>query len=70
MIIKNYCLDISGYFRARVEHIFGFMENSLKAGMIRTIGLVRAKSQIAMINLTYNICRYCQLEKVKGLIMA
>jgi len=56
--------------RARVEHIFGFMSNSLKAGMIRTIGIVRAKSQIAMINLTYNLCRYCQLEKAKGLSMA
>lgn len=56
--------------RARVEHIFGFMENSLKAGMIRTIGIGRARSQIAMINLTYNICRFCQLEKIKGLSMA
>jgi IS5 family transposase len=56
--------------RARIEHVFGFMANSLKAGMIRTIGIIRAKSQIAMINLTYNLKRYCQLEKVKGLIMA
>ena len=38
--------------------------------MIRTIGIVRAKSQIAMINLTYNLCRYCQLEKAKNLSMA
>jgi len=56
--------------RARVEHVFGFMANSLKAGIIRTIGIVRAKSQIAMINLTYNLCRYCQLEKAKSLSMA
>ena len=56
--------------RARVEHIFGFITNSLKADMIRTIGIVRAKSQIAMINLTYNLCRFCQLEKVKSLNMA
>lgn len=53
--------------RARVEHVFGFMKNSLKADMIRTIGIVRAKSQIAMMNLTYNICRFCQLEKMKSL---
>lgn len=51
--------------RARVEHIFGFMENSLKASVIRTIGIVRAKSQIAIINLTYNICRYTQLKQNK-----
>jgi IS5 family transposase len=56
--------------RARVEHIFGFMENSLKAGLIRTIGIVRAKSQIAMINLTYNLFRFCQIEKVKSLTVA
>lgn len=56
--------------RARVEHVFGFMENSLKAGMIRTIGIVRAKSQISMINLTYNLCRFCQLEKIKRLNVA
>lgn len=56
--------------RARVEHVFGFIENSLKAGMIRTIGFIRAKSQIAMINLTYNLFRFCQLEKQKKLSMA
>lgn len=56
--------------RARVEHIFGFMENSLNAGMIRTIGIIRAKSQIALINLTYNIKRYCQLEKANSLSVA
>jgi transposase, IS5 family len=49
--------------RARIEHVFGFMENSLKAGLIRTIGRMRAKSQIAMINLTYNLCRFCQLRR-------
>lgn len=56
--------------RARVEHIFGFMENSLKAGMIRTIGIIRAKSQVALINLTYNLFRFCQLEKAKSFVMA
>lgn len=56
--------------RARVEHVFGFMENSLNAGMIRIIGIVRAKSQIAIINLTYNLCRFCQLQKQKDLSMA
>lgn len=56
--------------RARVEHIFGFIENSLKAGVIRTIGFIRAKNQIAMINLTYNLFRFCQLEKAKSLAIA
>ncbi len=48
--------------RARVEHVFGFMANSMKADVIRTVGIVRAKSEVAMINLTYNLCRYCQLK--------
>ena len=61
---------VKSKIRARVEHIFGFMENSLKAGMIRTIGIIRAKSQIAMTNLTYNIKRYCQLERIKDLNIA
>jgi len=53
--------------RARVEHVFGFMANSLKADVVRTIGIVRAKSEIAMINLTYNLSRYCQLVKMRQL---
>ena len=56
--------------RARVEHIFGFMENSLNAGMIRTIRIIRAKSQVGLINLTYNLCRFCQLEKAKNSTVA
>lgn len=56
--------------RARVEHVFGFAKNSLKARSIRTIGIIRAKSQIAMINLTYNICRFCQLERMKAVNLA
>jgi len=56
--------------RARVEHVFGFMANSLKADVIRTIGITRAKSEIAMINLTYNLSRYCQLVKMGQLAWA
>ena len=48
--------------RARVEHVFGFIENSMNGSFIRTIGIVRAKAKIAMMNLTYNICRCVQLK--------
>lgn len=51
--------------RARVEHIFGFQKNSMGGKLIRTIGLARAKTKIALMNLTYNIMRYLQLEKRK-----
>jgi len=48
--------------RARVEHIFGFVENSMNGSFIRTIGILRAKAKIGLMNLTYNICRYIQLQ--------
>ena len=48
--------------RARVEHIFGFMENSMKGSWIRTIGIARAKMNIGLTNLVYNICRAVQLK--------
>lgn len=50
--------------RVRVEHIFGFVENSMKGSIVRTIGLARAKAKIGMMNLTYNICRCSQLKIV------
>lgn len=48
--------------RARVEHLFGFVENSMNGSFIRTIGIVRAAAKIGMMNLTYNICRCSQLK--------
>ena len=50
--------------RVRVEHIFGFVENSMNGSIIRTIGFARAKAKIGMMNLTYNICRCAQLKIV------
>jgi len=38
--------------RARVEHVFGFMTNSMKAMYVRTIGSVRAVAKIGLTNLT------------------
>lgn len=47
--------------RARVEHIFGFMENSMGGCFIRTIGKARARAMIGLMNLTYNVFRALQL---------
>ncbi len=52
--------------RARVEHVFGFQENSMGGKFIRTIGRARARLKIALMNLTYNLMRYLQLERNKG----
>jgi IS5 family transposase len=48
--------------RVRVEHVFGFIENSMNGSFMRCIGIVRAKAIIGLMNLTYNICRFIQLQ--------
>jgi IS5 family transposase len=50
--------------RKRVEHIFGFMQNSMGGKFIRTIGLIRAIGKISLMNITYNICRFEQLHRL------
>jgi transposase, IS5 family len=47
--------------RARVEHVFGSMTNELGGITIRTIGHGRAKVQIGLLNLAYNIKRVATL---------
>jgi len=49
--------------RSRVEHVFGFMTNTMKAMTIKTIGYVRATAKIGLANLTYNLMRCVQLKK-------
>lgn len=51
--------------RARVEHIFGFQQNSLGGKFIRTIGILRARTKIGLMNLAYNMKRYVYLTKNK-----
>jgi IS5 family transposase len=46
--------------RARVEHIFGHMQNGI-GDFIRSVGMVRAKINIGMMNLAYNMERYLYL---------
>ena len=47
--------------RARIEHVFGYMTNSMKGIYLRTIGKKRANGVIGLMNLTYNMNRYLQL---------
>jgi len=44
--------------RSRVEHVFGYMTNSMGGITIRCVGQARAKFAIGMMNLTYNMCRF------------
>jgi transposase, IS5 family len=48
--------------RARVEHIFGFMTNSMNRMYIRCRNFVRAQATIGLMNITYNLFRLAQLR--------
>lgn len=52
--------------RARVEHIFGFMENSMGSMFNRKIGIKRAETVIGLMNLTYNMFRKLQLDGINA----
>ena len=43
--------------RARVEHIFGHQESSMGGTLVRSIGIIRARTKIGLKNLAYNTRR-------------
>jgi IS5 family transposase len=49
--------------RARVEHVFAYITNSMRGFLIRSIGIRRARGIIGLINLAYNIVRTVQLQR-------
>jgi len=52
--------------RAKVEHIFGFMTNSMNNALyMKSIGMKRIKESIGLLNLTYNLFRLEQLIRLK-----
>jgi IS5 family transposase len=51
--------------RARVEHVFGFMEQSMNGLVLKSVGITRASGIIGLINLTYNLFRYEQIKRLK-----
>ena len=51
--------------RARIEHIFGFMSQSMKGFYLRYIGRRRNAAAIGLINLIYNLARYEQIVRLK-----
>ena len=52
--------------RARVEHIFGFMTNTMRDGLkMRWIGMRRIAVGIGLLNLVYNMARYEQIMRLK-----
>lgn len=55
---------IKSKVRARVEHVFGFMEQSMKGLVLKSVGIIRANGIIGLINLTYNLFRYEQIKRL------
>ena len=61
---------VKSKIRARVEHIFGFMTNSMHNALhMRCIGKERIESAIGFLNLTYNLFRYEQLVRLQKVKM-
>jgi IS5 family transposase len=53
--------------RSRVEHLFGFNQNSMGGKLIHTIGMVRTKIKVGLMILTYDLMRYLPLIKRRKL---
>ena len=43
--------------RKRIEHVFGHQATSMKANIIRCVGMVRARTSIILANMVYNMSR-------------
>lgn len=48
--------------RSRIEHVFGFMTNSMNGMFLKYRSFIRNKMGIALMNLTYNLFRLVQLN--------
>ncbi|MFC2254891.1 hypothetical protein ACETRX_35280 [Labrys portucalensis] len=51
--------------RAHVEHVFTEQEDHMGL-FIRTIGKIRAEATIIMANITYNMKRWCWLDRTSA----
>jgi len=56
--------NIKSKTRVRVEHVFGFMEQSMNGLAVKSIGIIRATGIIGLINLTYNLFRFEQVLRL------
>jgi len=63
--VQNANNKIKSKTRVRVEHVFGFMEQSMNGLYLRCVGIVRASGIIGLINLTYNLFRFEQIKRLQ-----
>ncbi len=47
-----------------MEHVFGFMGQSMNGLAVKSVGIARASGIIGLINLTYNLFRYHQVVRL------
>lgn len=57
---------IKSKVRVRVEHTFGFIQNTIKGDKLRSIGIKRAEAGVALVIIVYNLYRYQQIMRLKG----
>jgi len=50
--------------RCLIEHVFGFMQNTMNGPELEYIGLERIKTGIGLTNLVYNLSRFVQLVRL------
>lgn len=60
---QNYKLSKT---RCRMEHVYGFIENSMGGSTFRGVGLIRVTFNITLTNLVYNLCRFEQILRIGG----
>lgn len=49
-----------------MEHVYGFIENSMSGSTFRGVGHIRATFNVALTNLVYNLCRFEQILRLGG----
>ena len=57
--------SIKSQARCLCEHVFGYVTNSMHDFYIKSIGFIRSKGVIGLINLVYNMCRYEQIVRLE-----
>ena len=61
---KFYGYKAHAKMRARVEHVFGYMEESMHGMHSRAVGFLRNAAQIIITCLVYNMLRYEQIKRL------
>ena len=52
--------------RAKVEHVFGAWVNEMGGKLLRSIGIERARANLGLRNLAFNLKRFVYLETLSG----